>query len=141
MKSAVKNSTEQSELDFVLGSAGQQITEKKCCKCKVVKLVSEFYRCSDPRNKIPLSSRCKQCLGNKGKRNNHIGGGFKVCSKCKTKKPATKEFFNKQENKIPIDKLVKLTWNGITYCSRSAVSNRTPAVLTTAEMTFSKVNK
>ena len=59
-----------------------------------------FYNCSDKRNQFPFHSSCKECLGNKGKRKNHLGNGYKICSKCKIKKPANSETFGKQKNKI-----------------------------------------
>lgn len=101
MKNAERSSTEHQELNSALESAEfPLIGGKICSKCNLIKKTSDFYKCSDKRNQFPFTSRCKSCLGNKGKRKNHLGGGYKICSKCGVKKPATSEFFGNQKNKI-----------------------------------------
>ena len=99
----MKNSTEQKGLDSVVPSAELPIIGgKMCSKCKKIKPLNNdfFFTCNNPRNKYPFKSMCKDCYGIKGKRKNHLGNGFKICSKCGVKKPASKEYFNAQSNKV-----------------------------------------
>lgn len=103
MKNAAKNSTVQQELSSALENAEYPlIGGKMCSKCKKIKPMNTdfFYASNDKRNQFPFKSHCKVCAGSKGKRLNHLGNGYKICSKCKVKKPATKDFFGNQKNKI-----------------------------------------
>lgn len=103
MKNAEKNSTEQQELNTALENAEYPlIGGKMCSKCKRIKPMNTdfFYISNDKRDQFPFKSHCKVCAGNKGKRLNHLGDGYKICSKCRVKKPATNVFFGNQKNKI-----------------------------------------
>lgn len=57
MKNAEKNSTEQQGLNTAQGNAELQVTEKRCSKCNVIKIASEFYKSS----LYGLQSQCKKC--------------------------------------------------------------------------------
>jgi hypothetical protein len=103
VKTAMKNSTEQKGLD----SAAQNVElpvigGKTCSRCKIIKPLNNdyFFTCNNHKNRYPFKSMCKDCYGVKGKRKNHLGNGFKICSKCREEKPATKDHFNRQNNKI-----------------------------------------
>ena len=75
-------------------------SEKICSKCKVKLPATSEYFYTDKTMKLGFSSHCKKCSGNKGKRNLHVGDGFRVCSKCGEKLPETSDYFGVNKTSI-----------------------------------------
>jgi hypothetical protein len=85
---------------------------KKCTKCELEKeaCVANFYwredqkkwrnRCKDCINKQTASRRKSKPSVRKHKTPNKIINGHKICCRCGTNKPATKEFFGFRKGKI-----------------------------------------
>lgn len=86
MKNAVKNSTEQNELDSAQENVGQQITEKECRICKKAKSRGEFHK--HKGYKDGLHYACKVCrnLSRRAEKSyfksDFTKDGFCYCKSC-----------------------------------------------------------
>ena len=88
-----------------------------CSTCKIEKPLTDEYWHKDSRKKYGYMYICKECRGNKRRKNPKIKAkkGFKICSKCGKELPATFEYYHKDS----------ATKDGF-YSSCKTCNNKTP---------------